>query len=210
MRRELSQYARSGFTLIELLVVIAIIAIMTGVVVVNNRTTQQRAALDRIAQKIISDIREMENAATAAQTIRNPNTENSEVPEGGYGVHVNKADVMTGPVFSYDFFADFNSDRAVDFPLEGFQGIQVPQGFKIQAVYCGDPPGPCTDNINIVFFPPDPVLLLHYDSGNPIPQGVVYLDVMIPSGTDCSGANKDDCRRITIKTTGEITASILP
>lgn len=98
---------RKGLTLIEILVVIALIAIISSVVVINNKRSD-KFKVQSTADKLLSDIKRVRNMAVSRTTV---NIEGESVfPPGGYGIEKDDA-------YGYYIYAYPNADDIED-PIE--------------------------------------------------------------------------------------------
>jgi len=143
---------KNGFTLLEILVVISIIIILTGIVLLNYRTTGQQLAIQRAAFKLAADIRRTQEMAMSAKEL--PGT---GIPIGGYGVYLQNANDI-----SYLIYADTNPasgneqyDAGGDTVVET---INLEQGVKISSV--------SPSSLSVNFKPPDPAIMLGGSAGN--------------------------------------------
>jgi len=136
-----------GFTLIELLVSISIIATMSSLFMVNYHNTNKRSQLGVVKQKLASDIRLAQNYCLGSKTYDAVAT-----PSGGWGVYFSLADPT-----HYIIFADIDGNKSYDSDLsEGQETKTLPAGITISSL------SPVSgDNLNIVFFPPDPVTYIN-------------------------------------------------
>ncbi len=91
-----------GTTLIELIVGIAIIGIITGAVLANFRVGERTNNLHIATQKLVSDIRQVQNYAMSLKS------HIGSIPPGGWGIFFNTNGDKGG---SYTFFADTDGDH---------------------------------------------------------------------------------------------------
>jgi prepilin-type N-terminal cleavage/methylation domain-containing protein len=87
--------SKDGFTLVEMLIVTAIIGVLSGVLIVNFRTSNQnQAALQRGALELVSEIRRIQTMSTVTNDIE------GNIP-CGFGIH---HDGPTASSFIYTYF----------------------------------------------------------------------------------------------------------
>ncbi len=203
----------TGFTIIELLVVIAIIVIATGILVSNNRCSHQRAALDRMAQMIITDTRDVLSRSTSGEIYPAPV---NAVPPGGYGIIFD--DPVSGGSFSnedYRLYADLNGNHIWNVEDGLLFNQTLPDKFSVHSITCKNKSGvgvACNPPVIISFLPPDPVVLIRRNGeSNPAPAdeiGEVTVVIRIPCANDCS--NPEDCRKIIINASGAMSIANYP
>lgn len=154
------KYREKGFTLLEALVVIFIIGLMSALILASYQSNKKRYALIQASQKLISDIRKVQNMAMSG-------TETQGFCSGaslcyGYGISFN----FVSPS-SYIIFADKNNNQAYDSEGgEGLETINLPFPIIIQSVY---PPSP----VNVFFMPPDPITYINGDNGANVSAEIV-------------------------------------
>jgi prepilin-type N-terminal cleavage/methylation domain-containing protein len=144
---------RRGFTMLELMVSLGIIAILIGVFVVNYRGGSRNSELALAAQKMVSDMRLVQNSALGSTPY------NGKVPAGGWGVHFNK---LTGNNTVYTIFADVDGDMSYDSPSEsnpayGARTVRLPDYINISEILFNGTP---KNSIDTVFIPPDPETMI--------------------------------------------------
>ena len=162
-----------GFTLIEMLVVLAVIGIITGVVLTNYRKGEKQYELQMAKQKIISEIRRVENMSLGAVEFK------GEVPKGGFGISFDK-DASS----YYYIFADKDGEKDYDGTGELVRKVNLPSKIEISSL---SENGEGVSYLDIVFLPPDPetyvntkknegiITIKHKDTGN-------TLDIKITKG----------------------------
>jgi len=155
---------KNGFTIIELLVVISIIAILSGIVLIDYRSSQQTLVLQRATNKLAQDIRRVQEMAMSAR-------ESNGVPPR-YGIEF----VITDPDH-YILFADLNDngkyESADGDPVET---VTFEQGVRIDQLLIGDSdPLSSTTKIWITFEPPDPITEIR----NPAATGFLIARVQL-------------------------------
>lgn len=124
---------KRGFTLVEVLVVIAIITIISGVMVVNFRQSEQGSKLQRSAQQTIQGIRKAQNMALSSM-------EHEGQVYDYYGVYFDKQNMPN----SYHIFA---SDNKVYNAGEEIETISLESGMVIDSISTGN-------QLNLTFLPP--------------------------------------------------------
>ncbi len=97
-----------GFTIIELIVVAAIIAILAAGAAYSFRQSERPVDLERVANKVVNDLRDMQNRALAGERCAMAGC-NNNVPYGGYGVQF-RSDLVD---VWYTTFADFQIPQSV-------------------------------------------------------------------------------------------------
>lgn len=129
-----------GFNLIELMVSIAIFGLIAGAVMVNLRGSSPSRETQLQADNVASLLRQAQVQALAGEPF------NGTVPIGGYGVYFN---VCSTPPCFVSFFADVNSDFAMDSATEKIEDVSLGRGITINAVSYGGP-------TSVLFKPPRP------------------------------------------------------
>lgn len=146
-----------GFSYIEVLSVITVIVIISTVVIANMRTGSSPSELFVSAQKIISDIRLVQNMAISASDLE------GTVPGGGWGIRFVKGQNY------YSIYADLSDDYgASDFVClndcnttseELYKNIDLPPDTIIDKIYkirTLDGAEISADEVTVTFEPPDP------------------------------------------------------
>jgi len=142
--------SRKGFTLIEALVVIFIISLLAISILASYKNSNKKYILLQANQKIISDLRKVQNMAINGTEI-----------EGycstvdacfGYGIMFD----LTSPS-SYILFADGNGNETYN-AGEGFETVNLPSTVIIQSIF----PSP---KAHVFFEAPDPITYVNGDSG---------------------------------------------
>ena len=113
----------SGFTLIETLIVIFIISLLSVLILADYQSGKKEYTLLQANQKLISDIRKVQNMSINGIEIEGLCSTASACY--GYGVYFNSAS-------SYILFADKNNNRIYN-DREGFETIDLPFPIIIQS-----------------------------------------------------------------------------
>jgi len=133
----------AGFTLIEMLVVIFIISLLSILILANYQGGKKEYALLQANQKLISDLRKVQNMA-----INGTETEgycSTAVTCYGYGIYLNSGS-------SYIIFADRDGDHRYN-AIEGFETVNLPSPIIIQSTT----PSP----VSIFFKAPSPITYIN-------------------------------------------------
>ncbi len=133
-----------GFTLVEMLLVVLIIAVMSSISFQIYKQGEVKINLQRTANKIVQDIKRVQEMAIATKEFR------GIIPRG-YGVYFNLSHS------EYTLFADCDSDGDYDKvgnPCNGFpekiKKVEIEKEVKISSL---SPSSPLT----VIFLPPDPI-----------------------------------------------------
>ncbi|XOB41130.1 MAG: Tfp pilus assembly protein FimT/FimU [Candidatus Nealsonbacteria bacterium] len=156
----------AGFTLAEVLIVVAIILLLFPMVITNYNVGEKQFSLYRSAHSFAQDLRNTQEMAMTGELT--PVQFGQNFPKGGYGLY------FKTNTNSYILFADCDGDNEYD-----------PSGTATSCLEAGSAPGESypeqireislepgviisdiipTSPINIVFFPPVPVITI-----NPLP-----------------------------------------
>lgn len=140
----------TGFTLVESLVVVTIILVLLVTVLVNYRVGERNLSLDESAAILGQNFRKAEEMAMSAKEFQ------GVIPQGGYGINL-----KTGDDF-YVIFADCNNDHQYTlgnlcngFP-EKVEQVTLAKRSKIASLLSGS----YLSVINIVFIPPNPLIMI--------------------------------------------------
>lgn len=167
--------SKTGVTLTELLVVVAIITIITAIMVINFRAGERGGKLVRSAQLLIQGIRNAQNMALGSKESYTGTS--WEVPEGGYGVYINKLSPNNNQCIIY---ADFDNQKDYD-ASEAIETVKLEEGIVIDFIFYvpseGDP-----DKTSITFDPLGPLISLQ--PAIP-PADKIYITIR-KSEVDCS------------------------
>lgn len=141
---------KKGFTLPELLTSISIITLMTGLFLVNYRSTDRQTDLLLITQVMMSDLRVAQNYSLGLFEYE------GEVPAGGWGVHFS-TEIDVDEKYKYKIFADLNDNKEYDDSEAiidlGGKVIEFPENIEIMSLEVDGEP---VNTLNLVFSPPDP------------------------------------------------------
>ncbi|BFD24881.1 MAG: type II secretion system protein [Candidatus Parcubacteria bacterium] len=150
---------KSGFTLIELIVSLGIIAMITAIFLVNYRSNTQRSDLRLTAQRVVSDIRLVQNYALGLMSY-GP-SQNQQAPAGGWGM------VFNSDSNEYFTFADTTPNRLAD-PGESEEAYgairnELPDNFFIESIRIKQVSGTLitVPKATIAFLPPDPKVFIN-------------------------------------------------
>ncbi len=142
-----------GFTLIELLTSISIIALITGIFLVNYRSSERRADLVFSSQILVSDIRFAQAKALGLFKY------GEELPQGGWGIYFNSINDDK----EYKVFADVNGNYQFDDneadEIAGGLTIDLSRGIIIDQLKVD---GEIVPDLNLVFLPPDPKTYINH------------------------------------------------
>lgn len=153
-----------GTTLIELIVGMSIIAIISGTVLANFRAGERTNNLNVATQKLVSDIRQVQNYAMSLKE------HNGGVPVGGWGIYFNK---LAGNGGRYTIFADTDSDPDDPDHLcrnfnqcdsgddDFFMSIDLPEGVEVTNLLADMV---SRNRLQVSFDPPTPAVYLCGDS----------------------------------------------
>jgi len=139
------KYRENGFTLLELLVVLFIISLLSVLILVSYQNNKRKYILIQANQKLISDIRKIQNMAISGTEIEGYCSSTFDC--FGYGIYFNSDS-------SYIFFADDDNNQTYN-SGEGFETVDLP--FPIIIV--------SPAQTSIVFKPPEPITYIDQDSG---------------------------------------------
>lgn len=143
---------QKAFTFVESMIVIAMIGILSVIIIPSYQSAKNQLALERAAVKLAQDLRRVQEMAMSAQDCEV--CPGGEIPEGGYGLYINKNDSLC--VLDddcYHIYAD----------IVPAWGVYSPGDPILETIYLESGVGidDLTKNImNIVFIPPDPVISL--------------------------------------------------
>jgi len=154
---------KNGFTIMELLVVISIIAILSGIVLIDYRSSQQALALQRATNKLAQDIRRVQEMAMSAREFQ------GTVPDG-YGAFLD----IGWNTKKYRLYADTNGDNEFFNPPDDIvETIDLENGIIIKEICLSSV---CTYfSVSINFKPPDPAVNIKFDTGPSGPEAIITL-----------------------------------
>ena len=142
---------KQGFTLIELIVSISVITMVTGIFLANYSSSNKRMDLVMTAQKFVADVHLAQNYALGLS--RYGNSVSTNVPLGGWGIHINLDNQNLGSG-KYVIFADDNGngffDAGEDNEGYGAKVFSLPENIFIDATSLGR-------RADVTFLPPDPI-----------------------------------------------------
>lgn len=174
---------KAGFTLVELLTSIFIITLITGLFMVNYRGLDKRSSLSVVKQKLVSDIRTAQNYSLGSKTYDGTNT-----PAGGWGAHFDTSDTSRYIIFADGSTIDDPVGNRVYEASEAVEIKTLPAGVIISSLVDIDADGAPSNqnNLDIVFFPPDPVT---YVNSNSTHNAVINLVESINNNTGAISVN---------------------
>lgn len=169
-----------GFTLAEIMVSIFIIMLLAGIIFTNYRQGGQQFALQRSANKLVQDLRSVEQMAMSAKEY------NGVSPKGGYGIYFDNS--AAGDKLHYILFADCNGNYKYDasgtapdcasatqinpYPEKIGDTIGFEKGVSVDfpGVFYSEPGGPLTPpltgELSITFTPIEPKVMVNSISNN--------------------------------------------
>jgi hypothetical protein len=158
-----------------MVVSLGIISMLVGVFVVNYRGGSQNSELSLTAQKLVSDLRLVQNSTLGSARY------NGLVPRGGWGVHFSK---VAGSNTYYTVFADIDADKNYDAPGEsnpayGGRQINLPVNTSVSELLFN---GTAKNALDVIFLPPDPETII-WDGFGTTTNGTVRLAHSITGGT---------------------------
>jgi len=159
-----------GFTLIEALVVLFVISLLSILMLANYQSNKEKNILLQMDQKLISDLRKVQNMAMSGTEI--PGLCSVSSICYGYGVYINSNS-------SYILFADKNDNKSYN-NGEAFETVNLSSPVTIQSTS----PSPVT----IFFSPPDPKTYINQDNGATV-SAVIILQIQGTSSTETININ---------------------
>lgn len=138
---------KNGFSLIELLVAISIIVILTSILVANFPKGREQFVLQRVAHKLIQDLRRVQEMSMSAREEICPSSQKAN----GFGVHFNQSSPN-----SYLLFANCDEFYSYDAISDDkiLENIDMERGTEIFNLS----PGPLC---SITFVPPSPTTYIN-------------------------------------------------
>lgn len=189
-----------GFTMFELMITISIMVIIAALVLVNFPGFNRQVAVNRAAQEVSLTLRSAQARALAVQKF---------VPTGqfpqGYGVFFTK-DPVDGAKDDankkYILFADLDKDGLYTSD-EKVEEIILPKPLIISDVLAKEKTGSKIDlrDLHIVYYRPDPVIVMHGVDASGIPANLGAGDVEIILG---SSDGSTSLRKVVAWTTGQV------
>lgn len=175
---------QKAYTLVEMLTVVAIVIIMIGIIVTLTRP-QKKFALQRNIYSFSASARRVQEMSMSIATVKIGNTET--VPLGGYGIEMSTSatdDKNKGYILYYNGENDnltFSDGESVEnSPLKFSDGVYIS---AIEGKTMNDSLIDDIDQVNIIFYPPDPKILIFYngDSDLELKEATIILKM---SGTN--------------------------
>lgn len=191
---------KKSFTLIELLIVTTIIGILSVITFPYYRSTSQKLALQRSANRLAQDIRRAQEMAMSAR----------ELPGGGipdgYGIYI-KAQTGYGIIYLY---ADTSApaarydsgDQIIETIYKEEDDIYVEKEILVEDILLEDVLGTYNNRgeVSINFKPPDPVINLKDETGKDwLMRATIKLCL---EGSDCT--NPENYKRVRANRVGLI------
>lgn len=176
---------RKGFTIVEILVTFGIMAMLSGVMLLYSRSSENMIALLRDQSKILSVFSRAKSFSLQTYV------ENSGIGDVcGYGVHVNKEEN------SFIFFRDLNSDCSESdnvytensVPDEMMEKTVLSDAIRIRSLDASD----------VLFIPPDPLVIITVSPGQTSEEMSVILETI--SGNLGSAVKLNKSGQITVHT----------
>jgi type II secretory pathway pseudopilin PulG len=182
-----------GFTMFELTITISIMVIISAIVLVNFPGFNRQVSMGRAAQEISLTLRAAQARALAVQKF---------IPTGqfpqGYGVFFTKLNNE-----EYILFADLNEDGLYT-TNEEVETITLPSPLIISDLLAKEktsPPGISYRELHILYYRPDPVIVMNGVDANGIRANLGAGDVeIILGGSDGSTG----ARKVVAWTTGQV------
>lgn len=185
-----------GFTMFELMITISIMVIIAALVLVNFPGFNRQMAVGRAAQEVSLTLRSAQARALAVQKF---------VPTGqfpqGYGVFFTK-NFVDDANKKYILFADLD-ENGLYTESEKVDEIILPKPLIISGVLAKEKTGSKIDlrDLHIVYYRPDPVIVMHGVDASGIPANLGAGDVEIILG---SSDGSTDLRKVVAWTTGQV------
>lgn len=151
---------KKGFTIVELLVVIFIISVLSSLSFASYRTGEKQFAIERSAQKLLQDIRRVQQMAMNSMICGLSCGEEwkTKVPPGGYGIYLVKDEKKyiiyadTSPFNPPALLGNQKYDEGQDKIIEE---IYLEKGIKVDSIIDFSQ-SQSLSSISINFLPPDP------------------------------------------------------
>lgn len=182
-----------GFTMFELMITISIMVMIAALVLINFPGFNRQVAINRAAQEISLTLRSAQARALAVQKF----ALTGQFPQG-YGVFFTKASNT-----SYILFADLD-ENGLYTEDEKVDEIILPKPLVISDVLAKEktsPPGIGYRELHIVYYRPDPVIVMHGvdASGIPINLGAGDVEIILGGSEGSTGL-----RKVVAWTTGQV------
>ncbi len=147
-----------GFTLVELLVVVSVVSIISSITLVNYRRGFVQHSLSQSNQKLLADLRKVQNMAISGVGIASDFC--------GYGININKS----SDPYSYIIYVDKNSDCSIsnkkyDVGDDIIEEVNLTNKIKINFTS----PSP----LDILFKPPEPLTYINQSNSLGIDASIV-------------------------------------
>jgi len=151
-----SAVLRRAFTLFEMIVSLSMIMLVSVIFIANYKSMNKRTDLMMTAQTLAADLHSAQNNSLGLVKYA------AAVPEGGWGVSIEKASS------SYVVFADLDAPGDLNYMYydmmaegnkeSGAREITLPRGITINDIrtYTGASLKASTTRVDISFLPPDP------------------------------------------------------
>lgn len=169
------RHKKSGFSLIELLVSIAIVVVITGLFFASYRTANKQAELTRSVSDLASSYRKALNQTLGLTEF------DANVPEGGWGVHIDLNNDKTkyyifADRYNYGQFDDGEASKA-----GGGETIATPRNINIDSIEAVSSVGAVGSTINleyldVIYVPPHPtVIFFTPETANPLIEAKINM-----------------------------------
>ncbi|MFH0951239.1 MAG: hypothetical protein V1765_02075 [bacterium] len=149
-----------GLSFMEIMVSISIIIVVLSLTVVNYKGANKRTEIIIWADKLVSDIRLMENNALAVKTFNDDSTRNL------WGIYFNTSNAET--TGHYVLYNDENGNQIFD-SGETYRDIILPNHIiveKVEGEYAANTFEPITE-CSVALIPPDPAIkIINHDNFN--------------------------------------------
>ena len=168
-----------GFTFLELMTAVSIVVIVLSISVINYKGSNKRAEVILWADKLVSDIRLMENYALSVRTLNDDSARNV------WGIYLKIDSDNQG---HYILFNDANDDKKYQ-SGEVYRDIMLPDKIIISNItgYYGSTGKEAIEELSLAFVPPDPqVSIIKHN----LPTRE-YDKVVIELTDDLNGSHKE-------------------
>lgn len=184
---------KDGFTMFELMITISIMVMVSALVLVNFPGFNRQVAVNRAAQEISLTLRSAQARALAVQKF----APTGQFPQG-YGVFF-----TTAANTSYILFADLD-ENGLYTKQEMVEEIDLPKPLTVAGLLAKEktsPPGISYRELHIVYYRPDPVIVMRGVDAGSIPADLGAGDVEIILG---SSDGSTSLRKVVAWTTGQV------